>query len=202
MSRFIWLLLVLWLGSADAAAPKIMVLGDSLSAAYGIPVAQGWVSLLAQRLRDRGYPHEVINASVSGETTSGGLARLQQALDAHHPALVLVELGANDGLRGLPVKAMQQNLERIVAVVRKAHATPVLFEMLVPTNYGDAYVERFTGTFTTVASKSKVPLVPFFLSPIATDPAAFQEDGIHPRAVVQGKLLDAVWPTLEPLLKK
>ena len=194
--------MLFWIGAAGASAPKILVLGDSLSAAYGIPAAEGWVALLQKRLRQEGYPHEVVNASISGETTAGGLARLPKALDQHKPAFVLVELGGNDGLRGLPVKALEQNLMRIVEHSRKAGATPVLFEMRLPANYGEAYVSGFSGVFGKVAQQHQAALVPFFLLPIATDPKAFLEDGIHPSARVQGTLLDGVWPVLEPLLKK
>lgn len=195
------LLLLLWVGPA-AAGPKIVVLGDSLSAAFGIPVASGWVALLQERLKREGYPHEVVNASISGETTSGGLARLHLLLAKHDPQLVLIELGGNDGLRGLPVKTMEQNLTRIAEFSRKAGAVPVLFEMTLPSNYGQAYVRGFTQAFGRVAQAQKAPLVPFFLASIATDAGAFLDDGIHPAASAQPRMLEAVWPILEPLLKK
>ncbi len=188
--------------AAKAAQPVILVLGDSISAAYGIPQSQGWVALLQQRLRDQGYPHTVVNASISGETTAGGLARLPRALDRHRPQIVLVELGGNDGLRAQPVKAMKQNLERMATLARAAGATPVLFEMRIPENYGPAYTGSFAAAFGEVATAQKLPLVPFFLAAIATDPAQFLDDGIHPAVAAQPKLLDAVWPTLRPLLAK
>ena len=189
---------------ADAAGrpPVILVLGDSLSAAYGIPLEQGWVALLQARLKAGGYPQRVINASVSGETTAGGLARLPALLDRHQPQWVLVELGGNDGLRGLPLAKLRENLRQITALARAAGARPVLFEMRIPTNYGPDYAEGFRASFETVARESGAPLVPFFIGAIATDPAAFQEDGIHPTVAVQPGMLDAVWPTLAPLLKK
>lgn len=188
--------------SAAASPPVILVLGDSLSAGYGLPNGSGWVSLLERRLKTQGYPHRVVNASISGDTSAGGLSRLPAALEAQKPVLVLVELGANDGLRAQPIPQLRSNLEQIIARSRAAGATPVLFEMRIPSNYGPAYTERFANLFGEVAKAQKLPLVPFFLAAIATDPAQFQDDGIHPNAEAQPKLLDAVWPTLKPLLKK
>lgn len=196
-------LLCLFAGASAAASPPvILVLGDSLSAGYGLPNGSGWVSLLERRLKTQGYPHRVVNASISGDTSAGGLSRLPAALEAHKPTLVLVELGANDGLRGQPVPQLRSNLEKIAALSRAAGASPVLFEMRIPSNYGPAYTERFTNLFGELARAQKLALVPFFLAAIATDPTQFQDDGIHPNAEAQPKLLDAVWPTLKPLLKK
>ena len=196
-------LLCLFAGASAAASPPvILVLGDSLSAGYGLPNGSGWVSLLEQRLKTQGYPHRVVNASISGDTSAGGLSRLPAALEAQKPVLVLVELGANDGLRAQPIPQLRRNLEQIIARSRAAGATPVLFEMRIPSNYGPAYTERFASVFGEVAKAQKLPLVPFFLAAIATDPAQFQDDGIHPNTAAQPKLLDAVWPTLKPLLKK
>lgn len=185
-----------------AGAPVILVLGDSLSAAYGIALDKGWVALLQARLSAAGYPHRVVNASVSGETTAGGLARLPALLARHKPQWVLVELGGNDGLRGLPLTQLRDNLRRIVALSRTAGARPVLFEMRIPSNYGPDYAEGFRASFATVARETATPLVPFFLAAIATDPTAFQEDGIHPTAGAQAAMLDAVWATLQPLLER
>jgi len=187
---------------APPAAPAILVLGDSLSAAYGVPLQQGWVALLQQRLKERGYPDQVINASVSGETSAGGLRRLPDLLDRHHPQFVLIELGANDGLRGLPLPQLQANLRQMATAAIDAGARPVLFEMYIPTNYGVDYADGFRASFHEVADALKLPLVPFFLGAIATDPGAFQDDGIHPNLASQPTLLDAVWPTLEPLLDR
>ncbi len=187
---------------ADGDAPTILVLGDSLSAAYGVPKSQGWVALLQQRLEDRGYPQRVVNASISGETTVGGLNRLPALLDRHQPQLVLIELGANDGLRGLALEQLTHNLTRMAVLSRKAGAVPVLFEMRIPSNYGPQYANGFTASFGAVAAAEQAPLVPFFLAAIALDPEAFQDDGIHPRAAVQPQLLDAVWPTLERVLPR
>ena len=184
-----------------AEAPVILVLGDSLSAAYGLSAEQGWVSLLARRLKDQGLPHRVVNASISGDTTAGGLSRLPAALDRHRPTIVLIELGANDGLRGQPVSQMKRNLQKLLALVRAKKAQPVLFEMRIPSNYGAAYTAQFTLAFAEAAKADKVALVPFFLMPVAADKKWFLDDEIHPNAAAQPLLLDAVWPTLKQLLK-
>ena len=186
--------------SAATATPTILVLGDSLSAGYGLDANQGWVHLLKQKLRAEGFSHHVVNASVSGETTAGGLARLPILLDRHKPQMVLVELGGNDGLRALPVAALRKNLEQIVDLTRKSGAEPVLFEMRIPENYGATYTEAFTRAFTDIAKTKKAPLVPFLLSRFATDPAAFLDDGIHPSAKAQPVIVETVWPFLKPLL--
>lgn len=191
-------------GALQAAVPPVagtvLVLGDSLSAGYGLDAGTGWVALLEQKLRNRGLPHALVNASVSGETTAGGLARLPALLDRHKPRWVLVELGANDGLRALPLAQLRGNLERIVDLVQQRGAVAVLFEMRIPENYGVAYTERFTRTFAEVAQSRKAPLMPFLLASIATDPTAFQEDGVHPVAAAQAKILESIWPRLEPVL--
>jgi acyl-CoA thioesterase I len=188
--------------ATPAAEPTILVSGDSLSAAYGMPLEQGWVALLQRRLRDQGYPHRVVNTSVSGETTAGGLARLPQALQKHQPRIVLIELGANDGLRGQPLKQIRANLSKMIRLSRDAGAEPLLFEMRLPPNYGKDYTEKFHRGFADLARAEKVPLVPFFLTPIAMKRDAFLSDGIHPTAAVQPQLLEAIWPTLKPLLGK
>lgn len=177
-------------------------MGDSLSAAYGIPLESGWVQLLQARLRSSGYPHRVVNGSVSGETTAGGLARLPAALQRHQPKIVLIELGGNDGLRGLPLAQLRANLTRMAELSRKAGAQPVLFEMRIPTNYGPAYADGFSNSFAEVAREQKAPLVPFFLTDLLNRPGMFQEDGIHPTIEAQSHMLDAAWPMLEPLLRR
>lgn len=187
-------------GAASAASPVILVLGDSLSAAYGIPQSAGWVALLQQRLADEGLPHRVVNASVSGETSTGGLTRLPALLDRHRPDLVLIELGGNDGLRGQPIARLKENLHSMIRLSREAGARPVLFEMRIPSNYGPAYTEAFFRSFSEVGEQAQVPVVPFFLAAIAEDEAWFQPDGIHPTEAAQVKMLDAVWPHLQPLL--
>ena len=192
-------MLVSCCGAAPAAAPVILVWGDSLSAAYGIPRESGWVQLLQARLHAQGYPHRVVNGSVSGETTSGGLARLPQALAQHRPAVVLIELGGNDGLRGLPLAELRANLRALVDQSRAAGARVLLFEMRIPPNYGPAYADGFQQAFAEVA-RGRAALVPFFLEAIATDPKWFLDDGIHPSVPAQPVLLDAVWPILHSVL--
>ncbi|WP_133882887.1 arylesterase [Panacagrimonas perspica] len=203
----LWCLLGLLPATAGAAtvatpptAPVMLVLGDSISAGYGLDAGQGWVFLLDQKLKSQGLAYKVVNASVSGETTAGGLARLPGLLTRHKPKIVLVELGGNDGLRALPVKALRSNLEQMVDLSRKAGATPVMFEMRIPENYGPAYTQAFVRTFTGVSEERKVPMVPFLLMRFASDPKFFQDDGIHPSAAAQPQILDAAWPTLQPLL--
>ena len=178
----------------------ILVWGDSLSAAYGIARESGWVQLLQQRLQQKGYPHRVVNGSVSGETTAGGLARLPAALRQHRPAIVLIELGGNDGLRGLPLKELRANLRALVQRSRAAGAGVLVFEMQIPPNYGADYAAGFRRAFAETARAGPARLVPFFLAPIATDPKWFQEDGIHPSIAAQPLMLDAVWPVLQPVL--
>ncbi len=201
LKRILLVLVLLGAAGAAAAQPAVLVLGDSLSAAYGIPLEKGWVALLQERIRQTGYPHRVVNASVSGETTAGGLSRMPAALQKHKPALVLIELGANDALRGLPLEAMRANLSRMVQLSRTAGARVLLFEMRVFANYGQKYSEEFQRSFRQVSDQEQASLVPFFLTGIAPEPKNFQPDGLHPTLEVQPKLLDAVWPSLEPLLK-
>lgn len=185
-----------WAGSS----PTILVFGDSLSAAYGMPRAEGWVALLGQRLEQRDYPHRVVNLSISGETTEGGLRRLPAALREHAPALVLIELGANDALRGQSLDQMRANLSRMIEDARQAGARVLLFEMRIPSNYGPRYTEAFTASFAELGERLQVPVVPFFLEAIALDPDNFLDDGIHPSPAAQPILLDAVWAHLEPML--
>jgi acyl-CoA thioesterase-1 len=182
------------------ASPVILVLGDSISAGYGLDAGQGWVRLLEQKLKTRGAPYRVVNASVTGETTAGGLARLPALLERHEPGIVLIELGGNDGLRALPVEAMRANIERIVDLSRAAGAEPVLFEMRIPDNYGPAYTQAFARAFTEVSSQRKVTMIPISLMHFVTDPKYFQDDGIHPGPEAQPQILEAVWPSLAPLI--
>lgn len=187
-------------GQVRAETPVVLVLGDSLSAAYGIPVDQGWVSLLQRRLAERGFPHRVVNASISGDTSSGGLNRLPAALTREHPALVILELGANDGLRGLPIPMMTANLARLIDLAQQAGAKVALAEMRIPPNYGPLYTQRFQAAFGELAQRYHLPLIPFLLDGVAGNPALIQDDGLHPRAEAQPRILDNVWPTLAPLL--
>jgi acyl-CoA thioesterase-1 len=185
----------------DEQGPAIVVFGDSVSAGYGIRVEQGWVSLLARKISQLGYGFRVINASVSGETTAGGLARLPHALDVHQPRILLLELGGNDGLRGLPLAGTQDNLDKMIVLARARGITVVLIGMRMPPNYGDRYTTGFQKMYTDLAQKYKLALVPFLLEKVALDPALMQADGIHPTEPGQPLLLDTVWPTLAPLLK-
>jgi acyl-CoA thioesterase-1 len=163
---------------------------------------QGWVALLQGRLRAEGYGHRVVNASSSGETTGGGLARLPRALQTHRPAIVVVELGGNDGLRGLPVMQVRRNLESIVDLARQSGAKILLVGMKIPPNYGAAYARQFEQAFTDIAKTHRLALVPFLLEDVALDDSLMQADGIHPNASAQAQLLDEVWPRLEPLLRR
>jgi acyl-CoA thioesterase-1 len=186
--------------AADPAQPAIVVLGDSLSAGYGIKIQQGWVNLLAQRIASEGYGYRVVNASVSGETTQGGLSRLPRALETHKPAIVIVELGGNDGLRGLPLSASRANLERIIELSRNARARVLLVGMVIPPNYGPRYSEEFRNMFASLAAKYRLAFVPFLLDKVALDPRLMQSDGIHASATGQPQMLENVWPKLKPLL--
>lgn len=184
------------------AAETILVFGDSLSAAYGIEQKQGWVTLLQQKLKQSSYTHQVVNASISGETTAGGLARIDQALKQHQPSIVILELGANDGLRGLPVSEMQKNLEKMLTRIQKSTTKIMLVGMKIPPNYGVKYTQSFAQTYTILAKKYPVTLVPFLLEGVAGNRALNQPDGVHPIASAQPTLLNNVWPHLVPLLKK
>jgi acyl-CoA thioesterase I len=185
---------------ASAAEKRILVYGDSLSAGFGIAVSQSWPALLGQRLQAGGSPFTVANASISGETTAGGRARFAAALEQFKPAVVILALGANDGLRGLPVAAMQDNLSFMVKLAKKQKARVLLVGMHLPPNYGPKYTDEFDAAFREVAKREKVPLLPFLLEPVALDRNAFQPDGLHPTAAAQPKLLDHVWNALQPLL--
>ncbi len=185
-----------------ASDHTILVLGDSLSAALGIRPEQGWVALLAQRLQAQGYGYQIVNASVSGETTSGGLERLPRALQLHQPGTVILELGANDGLRGLPVSETRENLAHMVRLSQAAGAQVLLVGMRIPPNYGSRYTEQFARMFPELANQYHLPLVPFLLEKVALDPTRMQQDGMHPNARGEPPVLDTLWPYLKPLLKK
>ena len=185
-----------------AAERTVLVFGDSLSAAYGIAPQQGWVSLLAERVSKQKLPWKVVNASVSGETTAGGLRRLPEDLQRHKPDAVLIELGANDALRGQPVAAIRANLEEMIRLVRRARAEPVLVGIMIPPNYGIDYAAEFRDLYAALARKDDVVLVPFLLKGLVEDNDNFQADQVHPTAAAQPRVLDNVWATLEPLLRK
>ena len=179
-----------------------MVFGDSLSAAYNLSVEEGWVHILARRIESARLPWKIVNASVTGETTGGGLSRLPEDLRRHNPSIVVIELGANDGLRGLPIPGMRKNLGEIVRLAKEARAQPVLVGMRIPPNYGIDYAAQFQAMFGKIAAQASAPLVPFLLEGIADKPELFQADQLHPTAAAQERIADNVWKTLEPLLKK
>ena len=194
------LLLSFATGLCAAESPVLMVLGDSLSAGYGIPVEQGWVPRLQRRLDNNGNGYRVVNASISGDTTRGALTRLDRTLALHQPRIVVVELGGNDGLRGVALAETRRNLEGILDRVRGAGARPLLVGMRLPPNYGPDYTEGFHGVFTDLAARLDIPLVPFLLDGVALNPELMQDDGIHPRSAAQERVLDNVWTHLAPML--
>lgn len=194
------LLAVLALHSAAAGAGGILVLGDSISAAFGIDPAQGWVALMASRIKPQCPDVEVHNASVSGETTAGGLRRLPALLQQWQPRVVVIELGGNDGLRGLPPQRMGDNLARMAQLARAAGASPLLLGMKIPPNYGPVYQQRFERAFAQIAADAKLPFVDFFLAGVGGDPGLIQADGIHPNVAAQPRLLKNVWPALAQVL--
>jgi len=190
--------LLLW--GQTALAGTLLVVGDSISAAFGLDSSQGWVHLLEQRLAERGYPHRVVNASLSGDTSAGGVARLPALLAEHRPSLVIVELGGNDGLRGQPPAQLQQNLAAMVEQSQTAGAKVLILGMQLPPNYGVRYTTAFARVFPKVAKDTGASLVPFFLQGVGGVPGMMQYDGIHPAAQAQPTLLDNLWPSLKPLL--
>lgn len=182
--------------------PIILVVGDSLSAGYGLMPGQGWVTLLQQRLKQEGYGYRVVNASVTGETTDGGVQRLNRALTQHKPAIVVIELGGNDGLRGLPVSRVRANLELLITRSRATGAQVLLVAIRVPTNYGQRYTTSFQNIYAELATRYRIGVVPFLSDQVAVDMLLFQPDGIHPNARAQPILLDSLWPQLSPLLQR
>jgi acyl-CoA thioesterase-1 len=196
---FVWLWAVA--AAAQTGAPVLLVVGDSISAGYGLSGGQVWVDLLAAKAKADGYPHKIVNASISGDTTAGGRARLPALLKQHKPAIVVVELGGNDALRGGRLATTRENLDAMVAAAQAAGAKVVLVGMQLPPNYGPGYVREFSEIFSGVAKARKVPLVPYFFEGFGDDLAFFQSDRIHPTAEAQPRLLANVWPTLQPLLR-
>lgn len=184
-----------------SAHPVILVVGDSLSAEYGLPRGTGWVQLLSARLRSERFDYTVVNASISGETTSGGRTRLPALLKQHRPAVVILELGANDGLRGLPLNTMRDNLEAMIKASQAAGARVLLVGVRVPPNYGRDYSEKFFDSFAAVARETRIALAPFLLDGFAESTQLFQADRIHPGESAQPRMLDNVWPHLKPLLR-
>ena len=198
-----WLIgtaLSLLLCGSSAFAGTLLVVGDSISAAFGMDTRQGWVALLEKRLDEQGFDHQVVNASISGDTSAGGAARLPALLAEHQPELVIIELGGNDGLRGQPPAQLQQNLAAMVQQSQKVGAKVLILGMQLPPNYGVRYTTAFADVFPKVANETGSALVPFVLEGIGGVPSMMQSDGIHPAAEAQPRLLDNVWPMLKPLL--
>ncbi|MBT8048571.1 MAG: arylesterase [Xanthomonadales bacterium] len=180
--------------------PVIVVLGDSLSAAYGMEISQSWPSLLQARLHENGYAYRVFNSSITGDTTQGGLARLPRLLEKYRPDIVILELGGNDGLRGLPVEVTRENLASMIEQSQAAGASVILAEMRIPPNYGLTYTEKFNANYMILATQYDITLLPFVLQDIALEDGLMQADGIHPTAEAQPAILDQVWPVLSALL--
>ena len=199
-ARCLLIVVLIALSSAAHAARTILVFGDSLSAGYGIRQDLAWPALLAKRLQERQLDYNVINASISGETTSGGRSRLNAALSKYTPSIVIIALGSNDGLRGLPIATLRDNLNAMIENAKNKNATVLLVGQRLPPNYGN-YAAQFESTFSEVAKQQNTALVAFLLEGIATEPKLFQADNLHPTAEAQPRLLDNIWRKLEPLLK-
>ncbi|MEH6366244.1 MAG: arylesterase [Pseudomonas marincola] len=198
--RLIGFALIMLLWGQTAAASTVLVVGDSISAAFGLDTRQGWVALLQERMAAEGFSEQVVNASISGDTTAGGASRLPTLLQEHKPKVVVVELGGNDGLRGLAPVQMQQNLSSMITQSKQAGAEVLLLGMQLPPNYGKRYTTAFANVFSDLAREQQVALVPFLLEGVGGVPRLMQADGIHPAAEAQSILLENVWPQLKPLL--
>ena len=196
------MLALLALPAGAAPQRSILVFGDSLSAAYGMAQARGWVALLAERVKREQPDYSVVNASISGETSSGGVSRLPKALEQHRPAIVVIELGGNDGLRGLPLAQLRQNLATMIEQAQKSGARVLLVGMKMPPNYGPDYTQAFESTYGELAKRYKTALVPFLLEDIAEKPELFQPDRIHPTEAAQPLMMERVWKALQPLMKR
>jgi acyl-CoA thioesterase-1 len=195
-----FLLLVLNVPTFGTEAPTVLVFGDSLSAGYGIEVDQSWATLLQARLKEQGYEHRVVNASISGDTTEGGAARIAQAIESFSPALIILELGGNDGLRGIPPSRMRDNLRTIIMTSTESGAAVVLLGIRIPPNYGQRYIEEFDDVFRQLATELEVPWIEFFMEGVALNEELMQSDGIHPNAIAQPLLLDNAWPSIHTAL--
>lgn len=193
---------MLMLSAPALAARTVLVFGDSLSSAYGLSTGEGWVRLLGERIKGAGLDWRVVNASVSGETTAGGLRRLPEDLKRHKPAVVVIALGGNDALRGQPVAGIRANLEQMIRLARQARAEPVLVGLMIPPNYGIEYAAEFRDLYPKLAAKHRAARVPFLLEGIADRPDMFQADQLHPTAAAQPRILDNVWKAVEPVLRK
>ena len=193
-------LTVLCLPAAFGAGQTIVVVGDSLSSGYGIAAEQSWVAMLEDRLRSEGYGYQVVNASIAGDTSAGGLARLPRLLDTHDPALVVIELGGNDGLRGQPVATLRNNLTKMIELSQQSGAEVVLAGIQIPPNYGPTYTQSLAAVYPDLAERFDAPLIEFLLEDVALNPELMQADGIHPNAAGQKVVFDNVWRVLAPLL--
>jgi len=200
IARLVLVVLLVWSSAAFAAPAPVLVFGDSLSSAHHIAVDSGWVRLLEKRLETSKNPRRVVNASISGETTAGGVQRLPKILAGDKPALVVLELGANDGLRGLPIAEIRENLTRMIRACLDSGAAVVLLGIELPINYGPQYRDGLRSIYRDLAAEFNLPLVPFLLDGVALDPDLMQDDGLHPKAEGEPKVLDNVWPVLEPVL--
>jgi len=198
---FTLIILLLAVGAQGSESPTVLIFGDSLSAGYGIDVDQSWAALLQARLEQQGYEHRVVNASISGETTEGGAARIKSALEQFSPQLVILELGGNDGLRGFPPARMQANLRQIVVAAHNSGAAVVLLAIRIPSNYGPRYSRAFEAAFRDVAAEQEIPWVEFFMDGIALNDNLLQADRIHPTAEAQPILLDNAWPLISATLE-
>ena len=200
LRKFLVALFSLLISAPLLAASPILIVGDSLSAGYGIDTQQGWVALLRDRLQKSGYAYQVVNASISGDTTSDGLARLPAALQSYHPAIVIIELGGNDALRGIQFNETQQNLAQLITLSKNIKAKVLLLGLRLPPNFGPVYDQKFQSIYPSLAKQFHVAVVPLFLKGVDSNPQLIQDDGIHPRAEAQAILLNNVWPALKPLL--
>ena len=198
--KLLLLVSALWVVTAHAGQQRVLILGDSISAAYGMSVSQGWVALLAGRLEETHPDVTIVNASISGETTGGGLRRLPELLARHRPTIVLIELGGNDALRGFPIKSFRSNLTKMTALSQKEAAKVILVQMKIPPNYGTRYTSAFLDSYSLVAENTDSVLAPFLLDGVAGNAKLMQDDGIHPNQKAQLRLLDNVLPTLLPML--
>ncbi|PCI18490.1 MAG: arylesterase [Piscirickettsiaceae bacterium] len=186
--------------ATTSAASTILVLGDSISAAYNMPTKKGWVNLLQQTLEKKKYPHRIINQSISGDTTAGGLARIDKALEQYEPEIVLIELGANDGLRGMPPLLIKKNLRELITRAKNTGAQVLLLSMRIPSNYGKRYTDMFYNNYPDIAEEMDIPFVPFILRDVALAQGLMQKDGLHPNEKAQPIIADKVWGYLQPLL--
>jgi acyl-CoA thioesterase-1 len=202
LRKIVFISFLVFSSFSPAQDKTILVLADSLSASYGIAIEEGWVSLLQKRLTEHGYPYTVFNASISGDTTHGAKSRLDEILDGLDPEITILELGGNDGLRGLPISEIKSNLDGIINQLTIEDSEVLLVPMLLPPNYGKCYIDRFTGIYHDLAGVHDITLGRFILEGIAEKPELMQNDGIHPKAEAQGMMLDNIWSDLEPLLDK